>query len=175
MRIKKTILSIGLLSLALASSSASAAIQLSQRHDAANAKTGKYINEGFFAGGQKSVTSARLKDIRVGGSGYERVVLDLEGSAEDKSAVPYFQVQAAPKEGHVIISIWSDIAYDYNGKQIQKAFAKSKFVKRVNVIPRLEEGLTMIELVLQPNKTDKNFKYEAFYLTKPARLIVDMI
>src|SRR5436309_2527539 len=88
---------------------AHALVRPSQRHEAGGNKTGNYIAEGFFAGGERTVTSAKLKDLRRAKSneGYERIVLDLEPMGEDKNAAPYFQMQAAPNEGRIVLSIWA--------------------------------------------------------------------
>lgn len=156
---------------------ASSLLRPSQRHDAGGAKTGRYISEGFFAGGERAVTSAVLKDIRraKSGEGFERIVLDLESHSENKDSVPYFQVQAAPEEGRFILSIWANVAYDFNAPRVWKMFGKSAHFKRLNVIPRLEEGLTIVEFTLSPAVAKKKPKFEVFRLARPARIIMDVI
>ncbi len=160
-----------------ASTAAFALIRPSQRHEAGGNKTGRYISEGFFAGGEHTVTSAKLKDIRRAKSneGFERIVFDLEAQADDKDAVPYFQVQAAPEEGRYVMSIWANVQYDFDSARVSKAFAKSAHFKRLNMIPRLEEGLTIIEFTLLPETGKKTPKFEVFRLAHPARIIMDVI
>lgn len=162
--------------LATCTANAALAPRPSSRHEAGGNKTGNYISEGFFAGGERNVTAVKLKDIRRAKSseGFERIVLDLETAADDKNGVPYFQVQAAPDEGRLIVSIWGDVAYDFDGNRVRKAFAKSANVKRLNVLPRVEEGLAVIELTLGTSKGKKH-KFEAFRLSHPARIIVDIL
>lgn len=170
-----TLLTLGLL--VTCSASAALSPKPSNRHEAGGNKTGNYISEGFFAGGERSVTAAKLKDIRraKSGEGFERIVLDLEAPSHDKNAVPYFQVQAAPAEGRIVLSLWGDIAYDFDGARIRKAFSKSANVKRLNILPRVEDDLAVIEFVLAPQKDGKKPKIEAFRLAQPARIIVDIL
>lgn len=139
------------------------------RHEVAGTKTGRYISEGFFIGGSRKVTSAKLQDIRLGKDqkGFERVVLDLNTSDGN----PYFQVQANPNENRMIVSIWADVTYDFDATKVRKAFAKSTKIKRVNVVPRVEDGLTVLEFQLAPQKV----KYEVFHLANPTRIIMDIL
>ncbi|MBI3555534.1 MAG: hypothetical protein HY074_04650 [Deltaproteobacteria bacterium] len=168
------LLIVGLLSVTTA---ASAVIRPSQRHEAGGNKTGRYISEGFFAGGEHTVTTAKLKDIRRAKSneGFERIVFDLDPQVDDKESVPYFQVQAAPEEGRFVMSIWANVQYDFDSAHVSKNFAKSAHFKRLNVIPRLEEGLTIIEFTLAPEAGKKTPKFEVFRLAHPARIIMDVI
>lgn len=147
------------------------------RNDAGGNKTKNYISEGFFVGGERTVTATKLKDIRRAnsGEGFERVVFDLEPLTDDRNALPYFQVQPAVGGGGLVISIWGDVAYDFDGKKIRKAFEKSAHVKRLNVLPQVEDGLAIIELILDPAKSGKKTKFEVFRLTQPARIIVDIL
>lgn len=157
-----------------------AVLRPSLRHDAGGAKTGKYVTEGFFAGGERVITAARLKDIRraKSGQGFERIVFDLvPQGGEGDGTLPYFQVQAAPEEGRFVVSIWANIAYDFDLNRINKAFGKSANFKRVNIMPRLEEGLAIFELTLNPKLTaaNKKVKFEVFHLTHPGRIIMDVL
>lgn len=74
-----------------------------------------------------------------------------------------------------MLSLWGDIAYDFDGARIRKAFAKSSNVKRLNILPRVEDDLAVIELVLAPRKGGKKPRIEAFRLAQPARIIVDIL
>lgn len=150
----------------------------SLRHDASSGKTGKYETEGFFAGGDRAVTSVRLKDVRRAKSaqGFERIVFDLDAQGAGAEAIPYFQIQAAPEEGRFIVSIWANVMYDFDPDRINKAFAKSAHFKRVNIMPRLEEGLAIFEFALNPKlASSKGIKYEVFHLDHPARIIMDVL
>ncbi|MBI3544325.1 MAG: hypothetical protein HY075_13725 [Deltaproteobacteria bacterium] len=167
-----------LLSVFLATTSASAAvIRPSMRHEAGGQQTRRYVTEGFFVGGERTVTAAKLTDIRraKSGDGSERVVFDLSSIADDKEAMPYFQVQAAPEEGRFIVSIWANVAYDFEPARVSKMFAKSGHFKRLNVLPRVEEGLTIIELTLADSASKKKPKFEVFRLSGPSRIIMDIL
>ncbi len=145
------------------------------RYEVKEQKTNAYISSGFFAGGDKSTTIVKLKDIRCGKptKEYERIVLDLESQTE-KQAMPYFQVQVAPEEGRMVLSVWADVQYDFDIQKTQKTFLKSKKIKKLNVVPRLEDGLAIVEFTLHPDKA-KNIKFEVFQLYKPNRIIVDLL
>ena len=174
---RKTGVAFIVLGLATVSIAAFASVHPSERHEAGGAKTNRYISAGFFAGGEHTVTSAKLKDIRRGkqSGGFERIVFDLEAQADDKEAVPYFQVQAAPEEGRFIMSIWANVLYDFDSTRVSKTFTKSEHFKRINVIPRLEEGLTIIEFTIAPETGKQPPKFEVFRLSHPARIIMDVI
>ena len=147
------------------------------RHQAGEAKTGQYSSEGFFAGGENIFTAARLTDIRRAKSseGYERIVFELVSSSEDPNGVPYFHVQPVPDEGRLVVSIWGDIDYDFDGAKIGKDFAKSELIKRLNVVPRVEDGVAIIEITMAPSKTSKKPRFEVFRLANKARIVVDVI
>ena len=143
------------------------------RYDATTKKAGRYIDSGFFAGGSKLVTSTVLKDVRRGPQEKgERIVFDFEGMGSKSNEVPYFQVHVNPESGRVVVSVWSDVSYDYDNSRIQSAFRKSGWFKGVNFMPRVEDGLATIELEL---KTNKKPRIEAFYLSHPARIILDIL
>ncbi len=147
-----------------------------ERYDAEQKKTGRYTSSGFFAGGKKAVTAARLIDIRRGPqkAGGERIVLDLEGIGGVKDDVPFFQVNVNPDEGRLLVSIWADVTYEHDSARVHQAFLKSTRIKDVNVLPRIEDGMATVELQLKASK-GKTTKVEAFYLTHPARIILDLI
>lgn len=130
-----------------------------------------FIVEGAFVGGETSVTSAKLKNIRRARTkNGERIVFDLEPQSDGKAVVPYFRVEASPKENRLVLSIWADVLYDFNANQVQKAFAKSRYVRRLNVVPRVEDGIAIVELAYAPKK-----KVKAFPLSNPARIVVDLL
>jgi hypothetical protein len=164
------------ISLALFATSAIAALNPKLHFVADQTKKGNYVADGIFSGGDRSVTAARLKDIRRASSpeGFERVVLDLE-TDEQGGGLPYFQVQLAESERRYVLSIWGDVGYDFDANRIRKAFAKSAHIKKINVVPRLEDGLSIIEFVLNPQRPGKKEKVEVFRLSKPGRIIMDIL
>lgn len=146
------------------------------RFDVKGTKTNAYKTDGFFAGGQRSVTAVKLKDIRHSAKkgSFERVVLDLEPMVEDTVKMPFFQVQLSPEEGRVVLSIWADVQYDFNETKIQKLFAASPHFKQVHMVPRVEDGLATIEFLTSASKNQKP-KVEVFQLTQPPRIIIDVL
>lgn len=154
----------------------------SDRHESSPNQTEQYITDGYFVGGTREVTTAKLKDIRQSNpknnSKYERVVFDLEtqpDSPNAKDQLPYFQLLSSPNEGRFVLSIWADVQYDFDAQKIKKAFEKSLHVKKVNVVPRVEEGLAIIELFTTPAAQGKKVRFEVFNLKRPNRIILDMI
>ena len=145
---------------------------LAIRHEAMAKKVGKYESEGFFVGGTKESTVVKLKDIRRAKSneGFERVVLDLE-PLNGNSAIPYFYVQNAQSESRIVLSIWADVQYDFDVDKIQKAFARSAVIKKLNIVPRVENGLMILEF----NMNSEKAKIEAFILSNPNRIILDIL
>ncbi len=73
-----------------------------------------------------------------------------------------------------MISLWADVNYDIDAEKLANAFKRSAHVRKVNVIPRVEDGLATIEVVLD-NAVKKQTKVEAFYLTHPGRIILDIL
>lgn len=169
---------LAVIGLCFAVQSAMASIRPSLRHDAGKDKQDNYIEEGFFSGGDKSVTSVKLTEIRRGPISakqkYERVVLQLQPQSENSGTVPHFLVQAAPAENRFVVSIWADVSYDFDRDRVAKDFAKSKFIKRVNVLPRVEDGIAMVEVTLNEQKGRKP-KVEVFRLSNPPRIIMDIL
>lgn len=142
---------------------------MGKRFEAKGTKTGKYIEQGFFAGGDKTVSQASLKEIRRGPQKeYERIVIQLDA----EKGVPYFQFQLAPDENRFVLSIWSDVDSAVDTAKLEKMFSSSKRVKKLSVLPRVEEGLTLLEFTLASGATKP--KAEAFYLTNPSRIVVDI-
>ena len=142
-----------------------------EKHEAGMSKISQYATTGYFIGGDRSVKSAKLKDIRRGPQkgGVERIVFDLQSADQDKA--PYFQVNISPNENRLLLSIWADVTYEFDADKIKKAFTKSGKVKFVNVIPRVEDGIATIELTLKSSSV----KVEAFHLAHPARIILDLL
>ncbi|MGE4231893.1 MAG: hypothetical protein AB7F43_01060 [Bacteriovoracia bacterium] len=138
---------------------------------ATKAKTGKYISEGVITGGAKELRSVVLKDIRRAQSkdGFERVVFDLGSEQGQTNSLPYYQVQMSAKQNKVVLSFWADVSYRYSAEKVKSTFKKSKHVKVLNVVPRVEDGLSIIELFLVGTS-----KVEAFELSNPSRVILDL-
>ena len=144
---------------------------LGPRFESLNKKTGHYEKNGFFAGGTKEVTSAALSDVRRAKSneGFERIVFDVTAQSD---SLPYFQVQLSSAENRIVVSFWADVQYEYNAAKVAKAFSKSAFVKKINILPRVEEGLSMVEITMNPQS---KAKAEVFTLSNPNRLIIDIL
>lgn len=146
------------------------------RFDVKTTKTNAYKTEGFFAGGQRSVTAVKLKDVRHSSNkgSFERIVFDLEPMVEDTVKMPFFQVQLSPDEGRMVLSIWADVQYDFNAKKTEKLFSKSPHFKKMNIVPRVEDGLATVEFLINTAKNKKP-KVEVFQLAQPPRIIIDVL
>lgn len=140
-------------------------------------KTQHYVSDGTFFGGTKLTSTAELTNIRRAnsGRGFERIVFDLSISKKFTKP-PYFQAQIVSKENKIVVSFWGDINYSYDPEAASKAFQKSRSIQKLEIVPRVEEGLSIVEIQLKPkSKRNGNYKLEAFYLMNPARVILDIL
>src|SRR5689334_6769975 len=74
-------------------------------------KTGVFVQDGIIRGGDQAINEVTVKDIRrANNSGFERIVIDLEGTRNGKTVAiprpPYFQMSVTPSENRLTVSIW---------------------------------------------------------------------
>lgn len=158
---------------ALFSSELSASIaKPSLSHSAKGNDSGMFIDSGFFSGGERSINSAKLVDIRrATNKKFERVVFEMSSSAADQAgSVPYFIVNLDQLKKKVVVSVWANVNYDFDKDKVAKAFIKSSEIGKLHVVPVVEEGLATFEFSLKGTDTKK---IKAFYLTKKPRIVID--
>jgi hypothetical protein len=165
---------LALLLLSVAASYARADIRPDKIHTADGKKNSYYVQDGLFVGGDRAVDEVVVKDIRrATNSGYERVVLDLEGSHNGEPMAierpPYYQVSVTPDENRLVITLWGKPKLGFDAKKVQAAFKKSHVFQGVDLLPRLEDDTWTFALELKPGHP-----VEVFELANPVRVIVDV-
>lgn len=137
-------------------------------------KTKSYLKDGLFVGGDQAVSDVVVRDIRrATNSGYERLVVDLEGNAAGAPVVlqrpPYYQVAVSPDERRLVFTVYGNAKLGFDPKKVLQGFAKSAVIQSVELLPRLEPDQWTFAL---------NFKagspVEVFELTNPVRIIIDL-
>lgn len=123
-------------------------------------KRSVYLESGIFHnGGEKRPSS--LKGIRHSFSksqGYERVVVDFTTA---KLPRVYGHVSSKDKK------LYLDL-FDTDMTGTVSSFGNTKFVKAINFFPITEDSLS-VEIIFK-----ENVSVDVFYLTSPARLVVDI-
>ncbi|MGK5087847.1 hypothetical protein WDW86_09830 [Bdellovibrionota bacterium FG-2] len=162
------------LSVLLLCSHAFAEIRAEKVHVADAKKTEAYIKDGMFTGGDRAIEGVLVKDIRRAvNAGYERVVIDLEGTLNGESAAiaraPYYQIAVSPEERRIVLSIWGKPRLGFNARKVIAAFKKSPVVRSVELFPKLEEDSWTFVF-----ETKGEAPIEVFELSKPARIIMDI-
>lgn len=123
-------------------------------------KRSVYLESGIFHnGGEKRPSS--LKGIRHSFSdkqGFERVVADF---TTDKLPRIYGHISSKDKK------LYLDL-FDTDMTGTISSFGNTKYVKAINFFPITEDSLS-VEIVFKENVT-----VDVFYLTSPARLVIDI-
>jgi hypothetical protein len=153
---------------------AQAEIRPEKIHLADNRKTQAYLDDGLIMGGDRAISSVIIKDIRRAlNPGYERVVLDLEGQQNGETTelprAPYYQLAVNAEENRMIMTLWGQPKLNFDSKKVVDAFKKSKVVKNIVLLPRIEDDSWTFVFELKPH-----FNVEVFELNKPVRLILDI-
>src|SRR4051794_3916792 len=143
-------------------------------HTADAKKNKAYVQDGLIVGGDKAINGVVVKDIRrAANAGFERVVIDLEGSKNGESAAvprpPFYQVAVTPDEKRLVFTIWGKPKLAFNAKKVVSSFKKSHSVQSVQLFPQLEEDSWTFSFDLRGNHP-----IEVFELTNPVRIIVDI-
>lgn len=143
-------------------------------HLSDNKKTQTYLSDGLIMGGDRAISNVVIKDIRRAlNAGYERVVLDLEGQQNGEQAVlpraPYFQLAVNAEENRLIMTLWGQPKLSFDSKKIVDAFKRSKIVKNIVLLPRIEDDSWTFVFEVVPHSN-----VEVFELDKPVRLILDI-
>ncbi len=139
-----------------------------QRIETTSAKKNLYVESGFFAGGNKSIKKTTLQGIRrsLSPEGFERIVLDLKS---ENSELPYFEIRLDSENQRFTVNLWTELKAD-SAEKLSRALAKSKFIKELKTVSALQPETAVLEFQLS-----KKAKLEAFYLTGPSRLIIDLL
>jgi hypothetical protein len=141
---------------------------------AGSKKTNAKIKEGLIIGGDRSIDQVLIKDIRFSiQSGYERIVIDLEGSHKGEPPgiprAPYYQIEIAPEHKRIGISIWGQPQLTFDPHKVKTLFKKSTIFKSIDLLPKVEDDVWTFSL---PIKSDA--AVEVFELSQPTRIIMDI-
>jgi hypothetical protein len=172
--VKKKVLLFGLSGLSFVFLTALADLKPEKIHMAEAKKTGFYIKDGMFTGGDKSIQDTVVRDIRRGpNKGFERVVIELSGNmgGENQSLQrpPYYQVAVSPEESRLAFTIWGNPKVDFDTKKMVSKFKSSVVIQNVSLFPKLEKENWTFVFEMKPGHP-----VEVFELSNPARIIVDI-
>lgn len=153
---------------------AHAALHPEKVHVAGNRKAEAYLTDGVVVGGDRAIDEVTVKDIRrAENPGYERLVIDLEGTRHGEPAsIPrpsYFQVATNLEEKRLIVSLWGSPKLGFDSRKVLRAFKKSAVISSVDLLPKIEDEQWTFSLGLKSAKS-----VEVFELTDPVRIIVDI-
>jgi hypothetical protein len=143
-------------------------------HTADAKKTQAYVRDGLVVGGDNAIDGVVVKDIRrATNKGYERVVIDLEGTKAGEPAAisraPYYQVAISPDERRLVMTIWGKPRLGFDSKRVASAFRRSKVVEKLELLPVLEEDSWTFVFDLK-----EGHAVEVFELGSPVRVILDI-
>lgn len=143
-------------------------------HVADSKKTQAYIRDGLIIGGDKAIDEVVVKDIRrAANSGYERIVVDLEGTTLGEAAAisrpPYFQISVTPDERRIVFTIWGKPKLGFDSRRVVNAFKRSNVVQSVELLPRVEDSTWSFVFGLKGESP-----VEVFELSNPVRIIMDI-
>lgn len=143
-------------------------------HTADAKKNNFYIQDGLIVGGDQAMDEVVVKDIRrAPNSGFERIVIDLEGNRKGEATPitrpPFYQVAVTPDEKRVVVTLFGRPKLAFDPKKIIAGFKKSSVVEFIELLPRVEEDRWTFVMELKPG-----YPIEVFELTQPARIIMDV-
>ncbi len=137
-------------------------------------KTQNYLKDGVFTGGDRAIRDVIVKDIRrASNSGFERIVIDLEGALNGEPAAipraPYYQVAVSPEEKRLVVSVWGNPRLLFDSKKVIQGFKKSAAVSQVELLPRVDSEVWTFVFALKSDRP-----VEVFELKDPVRIILDV-
>lgn len=137
-------------------------------------KNQSYLRDGLFVGGDRAINGVVVKDIRRAvNPGYERIVIDLEGTKNGEPAgierPPYYQLAVNPDEKRLVFTVWGRPKLELNPRKVMAAFTQSASVSGVQLMPKIEDDSWTFVLELKGGRP-----VEVFELAHPTRVIVDI-
>jgi hypothetical protein len=143
-------------------------------HVADSKKTQAYIRDGLITGGDKAINEVVVKDIRrAANAGYERIVIDLEGTRGGEPAAiprpPFYQISVTPDEKRIVVTIWGNPKLGFDSNRVIHAFKRSSVIQSLELMPRVEENTWTFVFGLKGESP-----VEVFELANPVRIIMDV-
>jgi hypothetical protein len=151
-----------------------ASIRPESVHTADIEKRQSYLRDGLIVGGDRAIDRVVIKDIRRAmNAGYERMVIDLEGTLNGEPAAiqraPFYQIAVNADERRIILTVWGKPKLAFDSSKVVRAFRKSRMFSSVELYPKLEEDSWTFALNLASDRP-----VEVFELKEPVRIIVDV-
>jgi hypothetical protein len=143
-------------------------------HVAQPKKVGAYVRDGVITGGDQVVDGVVVRDIRrAPNAGFERIVVDLEGSREGEPVAiqrpPYYQVAVNPDEKRLVFTIWGKPKLDFDARRVINAFKRSRVIQSIQLLPSLEPDSWSFVAEFKGDSP-----VEVFELSNPVRVIIDV-
>jgi hypothetical protein len=141
----------------------------------AEAKKSKtYIRGGVIVGGDWAIDDFAVTGIRrAANSGFERIVVDLDGNRAGEPAAldrpPYYHVSIMPELKRLVVTVVGKPKIALDPAKITAVFKKSQTVSKVELLPMVEKDRWSFVLHLK-----QATGVEVFELTKPTRIILDL-
>lgn len=174
LKLPKSFASVAALSALALSSIAVAELRPDKVHVADSKKNQSYIRDGLITGGDKAIDEVVIRDIRrAANAGYERIVIDLEGTHNGEPAAiprpPFYQVSVTPDERRIVFTIWGKPRLNFDSRRVLNAFKRSAVIQNVELMPRIEENTWSFVFELKGDSP-----VEVFELSNPVRIIMDV-
>lgn len=152
-----------------------AALRPDKVHSADSKKSGSYVSDGLFVGGDRSVDDVVVRNIRwANNQQFERLVIDLAGThGGDALAIPrapYYQVAVSPDERRLVLTVWGQPKLEFAAPAFIKSLKKSSVIGSVELLPKIEKDSWTFVIALKNN----GVPVEVFELKDPVRIIVDL-
>jgi hypothetical protein len=151
----------------LMASTALAQFDESAFRQALKVKKNVYLSEGSFSGGDRLSSDFKVLNVRVAANpgGYDRMVIDFS----KLSRPPFFMVENDPNAHRVVVTLYGKVKLDFSTQTAIQAARKTKTIKNIDFLPIVEADRWMFVV-----NTQSPVKTEAFELTDPARIIIDL-
>lgn len=162
------------LTCALPSQGAVAALKPEKVSVAEAKKTKVYVLDGVIVGGDWAIDSFKVSGIRrAANPGYERIVVDLEGSRAGEPVAlerpPYYHVAVSHGAKRVVVTILGRNQLTLAPDKVAAAFKKSKLISSVDLMPMMEKDRWSFVMNLRAPGS-----VEVFELALPTRIILDV-
>lgn len=145
-----------------------------QFHLAEPKKTDFYVREGVFNGGDRATAPFSVESLRfAAGQEHERLVFDVKPimglGIHELQQAPYFEVAVDSRKKQILVTLFGTSDIELNAEKLAKAFRKSRFIRSVEALPKVEDDRRSFFVQLNAARP-----IEVFELTKPARIVIDI-
>ncbi len=126
-----------------------------------------YITEGAISGGDRTSSNYKISAIRLAQNpaGYDRIVLDFD----QLKRPPFFMVENLGVAKKLVVTVYGRPKLDFSTQSSMQAAKKTRTVSAIEFIPLVDIDRFQFSL-----STKSPIKSEAFELSDPARIIIDL-